>query len=68
MSEEKNRGQGKREDITPTSSPQMTEVFGFQVPITNYYSHPGHTWVLLENESQVRVGLDDFSQKIMGPA
>ncbi len=68
MSEEKNRGQGKREDMTPPSSPQMAEVFGFQVPITNYYLHPGHTWVLFENENQVRVGLDDFSQKIMGQA
>ena len=68
MSEEKNRGQGKREDINSTSSPQMTDVFGFQVPITDYYLHSGHTWVLLESENQVRVGLDDFSQKIMGPA
>jgi glycine cleavage system H lipoate-binding protein len=68
MSDKKNRGQGKREDLKPASSPQMTEVFGFQVPVTNYYLHPGHTWVLLENENQVRVGVDDFSQKLMGPA
>jgi glycine cleavage system H lipoate-binding protein len=46
----------------------MTEIFGFRVPVTNYYLHPGHTWVLVENDHQVRVGLDDFSQKIMGPA
>jgi glycine cleavage system H lipoate-binding protein len=68
MSEEKTRGQGKQADMNPASSAQMTEIFGFRVPISNYYLHPGHTWVVLENENQVRVGLDDFSQKIMGPA
>lgn len=68
MSEKKIRGQGKREDMNPTSAAQMTEVFGFRVPTSNYFLHPGHTWVVLENENQVRVGLDDFSQKVMGPA
>lgn len=46
----------------------MVEVFGFQVPTDSYYLHRGHAWVMLEGEEQVRVGLDDFSQKILGPA
>jgi glycine cleavage system H lipoate-binding protein len=48
--------------------PQMREVFGFQVPIEAYYLHRGHTWAMLESDDQVRVGLDHFSQKLLGPA
>ncbi|MGB7912195.1 MAG: hypothetical protein WCF59_08210 [Desulfobaccales bacterium] len=48
--------------------PQMREVFGFQVPSGNYYLHKGHAWVLPEGDERVRVGLDDFSQKLLGPA
>ncbi|MFI5329889.1 MAG: glycine cleavage system protein H [Desulfobaccales bacterium] len=48
--------------------PQMVEVFGFPVPTSDYYLHRGHTWVLVEDTGQVRVGLDGFSQKILGPA
>ncbi len=48
--------------------PQMEEVLGFQIPIENYYLHRGHAWAALEGDDRVRVGLDDFSQKLMGPA
>lgn len=48
--------------------PQMKDVFGFQVPTSTYYLHGGHAWALPESSGQVRVGLDDFSQKILGPA
>ena len=48
--------------------PQMKDVFGFQVPIENYYLHRGHAWAALEGDDRVRVGLDDFSQKLLGPA
>jgi glycine cleavage system H lipoate-binding protein len=47
--------------------PQLTEVFGFQVPVSSYL-HRGHTWVSVESADRVRIGLDDFSQKILGPA
>ena len=47
--------------------PQVYEVFGVQVPTTNFL-HCGHTWVALENAGRVRLGLDDFSQKLLGPA
>lgn len=46
----------------------MVEVFGFRVPTETYYLHRGHAWVVVEKLDQVRVGLDDFSQKILGPA
>ncbi len=48
--------------------PEITEVFGFQVPVSIYHLHRGHTWAVLEDSGQVRVGLDAFSQKILGPA
>jgi glycine cleavage system H protein len=48
--------------------PQIADVFGFQVPTSTYYLHRGHTWAVLEDTGQVRVGLDAFSQKILGPA
>lgn len=46
---------------------KMVEVFGFRVPISTYYVHRGHAWAVLEETGQVRVGMDDFSQKILGP-
>lgn len=58
----------QRQDLTPPSRPQMAEVFGFKVPTNNYYLHRGHAWAVVEPTGQVRVGLDDFSQKILGPA
>lgn len=48
--------------------PQIRNVLGFQVPVEHYYLHQGHTWVVLEGENRVRVGLDDFSQKLLGTA
>jgi glycine cleavage system H lipoate-binding protein len=47
--------------------PKVQEVFGIGVPISNFL-HRGHTWVALENAGRVRIGLDDFSQKVLGPA
>jgi glycine cleavage system H lipoate-binding protein len=52
----------------PASLSKMVEVFGFKVPTSTYYLHRGHTWAVLEDSGQVRVGMDDFSQKILGPA
>ena len=45
---------------------ELEEVFGIKVPISRYL-HRGHTWVALENGGRVRLGLDDFSQKVLGP-
>lgn len=36
-----------------------------QFPEDLYY-HQGHAWVRLEGEDAVRVGLDDFTQQVMG--
>jgi glycine cleavage system H lipoate-binding protein len=47
--------------------PLVHEVFGIQVPLSSFL-HRGHTWVALENAGRVRIGLDDFCQKVLGPA
>jgi len=52
---------------TPSGAP-MANVFGFKVPVNFYYLHRGHSWAVLEESGQVRVGLDDFSQKLLGQA
>jgi glycine cleavage system H lipoate-binding protein len=46
---------------------RVHEVFGIQVP-TSSFLHRGHTWVALETADRVRLGMDDFSQKVLGPA
>jgi len=40
-------------------------VGGFRVPEHLRY-HPGHTWALSESPTLVRVGMDEFSAKLMG--
>ncbi len=47
--------------------PQVREVFGFAVP-NAVFLHRGHTWAALETCGRVRIGMDDFSQKVLGPA
>lgn len=42
------------------------DVAGFQVA-RGYYFHRGHTWVRVEEDRTVRVGLDDFALKVLGP-
>lgn len=41
-------------------------VQGFMVP-QGYYFHPGHTWVKMEEDASVRVGMDDFALRLLGP-
>jgi len=41
-------------------------VKGFKVP-QGYYFHRGHTWVRIEEGSTVRVGMDDFALRLLGP-
>lgn len=42
-----------------------TEVGGFQVA-EDFYYHEGHTWARPEHGGRIRVGLDDFAQKLLG--
>ncbi len=57
----------QRECFAGQDRPRLREVFGFAVP-NDLYLHRGHAWVRLENCGRVRIGLDDFSQRLFGPA
>jgi len=59
----KNVGQG------PARDAETAESFGVPMPPAGYYLHQGHAWAAVEEDTGlVRVGLDAFSQKILGPA
>ncbi len=57
-----------KDDGRVQASLETAEAFGVQAPPSDYYLHQGHAWAALEESGEVRVGLDAFSQKILGPA
>jgi glycine cleavage system H lipoate-binding protein len=68
MNTELNRQQSQPEGAPAGKGTKFVEIFGFSVPTDTYYLHRGHAWAKIEDSGRVRVGLDDFSQKIFGPA
>jgi glycine cleavage system H lipoate-binding protein len=44
----------------------VQDIKGIKFP-QGYYLHPGHCWVKLEEGSDVRIGLDDFALRVLGP-
>lgn len=46
---------------------EIQRVKGFDVPM-GYYFHNGHAWARIESGGNIRVGLDDFSLKLLGKA
>ena len=49
--------------VTPVD---LLEVEGFKIP-QGYYLHQGHAWAKVEEGSCVRVGVDDFASRLLGP-
>ena len=47
--------------------PTYAKVSGVQVA-DNYYHHAGHSWVQPLQDGWVRIGIDDFTSKVFGPA
>ncbi len=52
---------------TGGSSYYYQSIKGFRVPEDHYF-HNGHTWARIESGGYIRVGLDDFSLKLLGKA
>lgn len=53
--------------MMPTlTSPQCDHASGFSVARDHYY-HIGHTWARVEYGGRVRVGIDDFAMRLLGP-
>lgn len=44
----------------------VMDIEGFKVP-QGFYLHRGHTWVKMEEGSTVRIGMDDFALRMLGP-
>ena len=42
------------------------DIEGFKIP-QGYYLHQGHCWAKLEEGSEVRLGIDDFALRLVGP-
>lgn len=40
-------------------------IHGISLP-SGYYLHPGHTWVKIEDQGMVRMGIDDFAGRLLG--
>jgi heterodisulfide reductase subunit A len=51
----------------PLVVPRYITVSGYRVA-EDYYYHIGHTWVHQEPGGRVKVGVDDFISKVLGPA
>ena len=52
--------------LGPGLEPELELVAGFAKP-KRYYFHRGHTWARLEYGGRLRVGLDDFALRLLGP-
>ncbi len=44
----------------------VLDIEGIKLP-QGYYYHQGHTWLKIEEGAIVRVGIDDFALRLMGP-
>ncbi|MBW1863719.1 MAG: glycine cleavage system protein H [Deltaproteobacteria bacterium] len=44
----------------------VLDIKGFKIP-QGYYFHRGHTWARIEEGAYVKVGIDDFALRLMGP-
>lgn len=53
-------------DHTLFGPPQYLNAHGYLVP-RDYYIHTGHGWARIEYGGRVRIGLDDFGNRLVGP-
>ena len=44
----------------------VLDIDGFKIP-QGLYLHKGHAWVKIEKDQTVRIGLDDFALRMLGP-
>ena len=52
---------------TKTIPNETQQVKGFDMPV-GYYFHNGHAWARIESGGYIRIGMDDFSLKLLGKA
>ena len=54
------------EDLSAYAAAQANKVAGFMVA-DGYYYHKGHSWARIEHGGFVRLGVDDFAWRLLGP-
>ena len=54
------------EDLSAHAAAQVNKVAGFMVA-DGYYYHKGHSWARIEHGGFVRLGVDDFAWRLLGP-
>jgi glycine cleavage system H lipoate-binding protein len=54
------------EDLSVHAAAQVSKVAGFMVA-DGYYYHKGHSWARIEHGGFVRLGVDDFAWRLLGP-
>lgn len=54
--------------IKPTVKKIKTSLVDWFSMAESYYYHQGHSWAAPENKNTLRVGMDDFAQKLVGKA
>jgi glycine cleavage system H lipoate-binding protein len=55
---------GRQKQVT--EGPVVVTEYPSSFEVIDRYFHPGHTWVEVTGPKRVRVGIDDFSSRIMG--
>ncbi len=45
---------------------EVLNIKGFKIP-QGYYLHPGHVWIRVEEGDQIRMGMDEFALRLLGP-
>jgi glycine cleavage system H lipoate-binding protein len=53
--------------LKTSRKPTIAKVSGFQIA-NDYFYHPGHSWAHMEPDGRIRIGIDDFTARVFGPA
>ncbi len=54
------------DDLSNNGAAQVNRVAGFMIA-DGYYYHQGHSWARIEHGGFVRLGVDDFAWRVLGP-
>jgi len=60
------RALSPKQPATRAKAPQVAGQRGWHLPADRLY-HRGHAWVMQMSPGIVRIGLDDFAQRLLGP-
>ena len=58
-------GKGTESEIPERA--EYKNVSGYRM-VENYYYHFGHSWTHIEDDGRIKVGVDDFTSKVLGAA